>query len=351
MDLRQSFGLPRSLELILVTGAAGYIGSHVIIDLVERGEECVGLDNFSNAKRINCDRIARLTSGKVEIVDVDLLDNKSLTDLFTKFRFSSVIHFGALKSVEVSVQRPMRYYENNVVGLMNLLSVMRNAGTEQLLFSSSATVYDPHFPSPFSETAALKPNNPYGRTKLIGEMLIRDFSASNSNFVAAILRYFNPVGAHHSGLIGEDPIGIPSNLMPYLLQVASGDIPELKIFGDDWPTKDGFAVRDYIHISDLVDGHYAALLSLRKKVEKILTLNLGTGTGTSVMELVTTFKHVTGLEVPCSIVGRRAGDVAVSLANPTLAKELLGWSAKRNLEEMCWDSWCWAKEMMLARIK
>ena len=331
--------------MILVTGGAGYIGSHTVVQLLEAGRQVLILDNFSNSKPMVLQRIARIAGRQAEFVEGDVRDERLLNYLFREYPLSSVIHFAGLKAVGESVAQPLRYYENNVAGSIALLAAMQRANVKTLVFSSSATVYgDPHS-VPIREDFPLSATNPYGRSKLMIEDILRDAAAAESQWRIALLRYFNPVGAHESGLIGEDPQGIPNNLMPYISQVAVGLRPFLQVFGNDYPTPDGTGVRDYIHVVDLARGHLAALDALGKPhADPVLTLNLGTGRGYSVLEMVAAFARASGREVPYRVVGRRPGDVAACYADPTRAHELLGWQAEKSLDDMCHDAWRWQSQ-------
>ena len=325
---------------ILVTGGTGYIGSHACVVLTQAGFEVLVLDNLSNSTAGVIDRIERICGKRPALVVGDIRDDRLLMQVFDEYRVDAVMHFAGLKAVGESVEQPLRYYDNNVVGTHVLLAMMREKGVRTMVFSSSATVYSPVEPMPLRESAARCASNPYGRTKLMLEDMIEDVHAADPDVGFARLRYFNPVGAHESGLIGESPQGIPNNLMPYVCQVAEGARQKLSVFGDDYPTVDGTGVRDYIHVMDLVDGHVAALRHCLAN-RGMLTLNLGTGRGTSVLQLIATFESVNGCVVPHEVVGRRVGDVAESWADARLAHEILGWSATRGLEQMCRDSWRW----------
>jgi len=326
--------------MLLVTGGTGYIGSHTVIELMAAGHEVLIIDNYSNSKSSVLNRIERIAGKRPGFEQIDIRDRKKLRDLFVRYAFTSVIHFAGLKAVGESVSNPIRYYDNNVTGSVTLFETMAEAGIRQLVFSSSATVYGDPQSVPIQESSPLCATNPYGRSKLMIEDILRDIKISDARWSIALLRYFNPVGAHASGLIGEDPNGIPNNLMPYLSQVAAGKLPELSIFGDDYPTPDGTGVRDYIHVVDLAQGHVAALNVIRK-CAGVITLNLGTGLGYSVLQLVRSFASVSGQPVPYKIVNRRPGDIAACYADPTLAHQLLGWRATRSIKQMCSDSWQW----------
>ena len=325
---------------MLLTGAAGYIGSHTWLALHAAGYAVVGLDNFCNSSPEVLRRIARLTGEEPVFVQADVRDAAALRRLFDTHAPEAVVHFAALKAVGESVARPLEYYANNVGGLLTLCEVMQAAGCRHLVFSSSATVYGVPEQLPLTEDAALSATNPYGQTKLIGETLLRDLAAGDARWKVATLRYFNPVGAHASGLIGEDPRGMPNNLMPYVAQVAIGRRERLQVFGDDYPTADGTGVRDYIHVCDLAEGHVAALRYLLH-AQQSLTVNLGTGRGYSVLELVRAYAQASGRAVPLVVAPRRPGDVAACYADATRAAQLLGWRAALDLQRMCADSWRW----------
>jgi UDP-glucose 4-epimerase len=325
---------------ILVTGGAGYIGSHTCVRLLEAGYEVVVLDNLSNSKPEALKRIQKITGKNLEFVKGDILDRELLEDVFKNFRIDGVIHFAGLKAVGESVSIPLRYYYNNVAGSLVLFETMQKCGVKNIVFSSSATVYGLSDKMPLNEDTPLGVTNPYGRTKLMIEDILRDLHVSDSNWNIILLRYFNPVGAHASGLIGEDPNGIPNNLMPFISQVAIGKLKELKVFADDYPTPDGTCIRDYIHVMDLADGHLKALEKLWKK-PGINAYNLGTGKGSSVLDMVKTFEHATGKKIVYKITARRPGDMAECYADPEKAKRELGWTATRTLNDMCEDLWRW----------
>ncbi len=326
--------------MILVTGGTGYIGSHTAIELMAAGYDVFIIDNFSNSKHSVLQRIELIAGRSPGFKLLDVRDHEGLKNLFAKYHFEAVVHFAGLKAVGESVSNPLKYYDSNVAGTVALVEAMQNAGVRQLVFSSSATVYgDPHA-VPIRENFPLAATSPYGRSKLMIEDILRDVKHSDARWRIALLRYFNPVGAHSSGLIGEDPNGIPNNLMPYLAQVAVGKLPELSIYGNDYPTPDGTGVRDYIHVVDLALGHVAALRVLGSH-PGMITVNLGTGHGCSVLEMVNTFARVSGHDVPYKIVQRRPGDIAECYADTTLAQDVLGWYATRDIEEMCVDSWHW----------
>ncbi|MBM7654406.1 UDP-glucose 4-epimerase GalE [Neobacillus cucumis] len=327
---------------VLVTGGAGYIGSHTCIELLNAGRDIIVVDNYSNSKPESLKRVKELTGKDFAFYEVDLLDRIGLEKVFAENQIEAVIHFAGLKAVGESVSIPLHYYHNNITGTLILCEVMKQFGVKNLVFSSSATVYGMPERVPIQEDFPLGATNPYGRTKLMVEEILRDLYVSDSEWSIALLRYFNPIGAHESGRIGEDPNGIPNNLMPFITQVAVGKLKQLQVFGSDYPTVDGTGVRDYIHVVDLAIGHLKAL-------EKILpstgveAYNLGTGTGYSVLEIVTAFEKASGVEIPYKIVDRRPGDVAVCYADPAKAKNELGWTASRGIAEMCEDSWRWQK--------
>lgn len=325
---------------ILVCGGAGYIGSHTCAVLAGRGHELVIADSFVNSSPRVLARLARILGGAPVSHRVDLRERGALTGLFAAFRFDAVVHFAALKAVGESCERPLDYFDNNIAGTINLLRAMRAGGVGRIVFSSSATVYGDPDSVPVREDAALRVTNPYGRSKLVAEQLIQDLCEHDAGFRAINLRYFNPVGAHPSGLIGEDPAGEPSNLMPYICQVAVGRRERLSVFGDDWPTVDGTGVRDYIHVMDLARAHADALEFLLAE-NRSATVNLGTGRGTSVLELARAFERASGRTVACEVVGRRPGDVAEVYADPALAASLFGWRAQLDVDAMCRDAWRW----------
>ena len=324
---------------ILITGGTGFIGSHTVVALAEAGQPVVILDNLCNSSPKVLDRLARLGASPLEFVQADIRDSAALDALFARHRFAGVIHFAGLKAVGESVAQPLRYLENNVSGTLNLLQAMDRADVRCMVFSSSATVYGDPVSVPIPETASLTATNPYGRTKLMCEDALRELHAADPRWRLAILRYFNPVGAHESGLLGEAPNGVPNNLMPYITQVALGQRAHLQIFGDDYDTPDGTGVRDYLHVSDLAAGHLAALRALN--APKLLTVNLGTGRGVSVQDMVDTFARVNGVAIPHKVVPRRPGDVAQCLADPRQAKALLNWETHHDLDRMCADAWRW----------
>ena len=324
---------------ILITGGTGFIGSHTVAALAQAGQPVVILDNLCNSSPKVLDRLAKLGASPIEFVQADIRDTVALDALFARHSFAGVIHFAGLKAVGESVAQPLRYLENNVSGTINLLQAMNRAHVRRIVFSSSATVYGDPVSVPIPETAALTATNPYGRTKLMCEDALRELHVADPRWSIAILRYFNPVGAHESGLLGESPNGIPNNLMPYITQVALGQRPHLQIFGNDYDTPDGTGVRDYLHVCDLADGHLAALRALSEP--KLLTVNLGTGQGVSVQAMVDTFARVNNVPIPHQVVARRPGDVAQCLADPRQAQALLNWQTKLDLDRMCIDAWRW----------
>ena len=328
------------METILVTGGAGYIGSHTVLLLLEAGHKVVVLDNLSNSSPESLRRVEQLTGKAVTFREGDIRDAACLDALFAEFSVSGVVHFAGLKAVGESVAEPLRYYDCNVVGTIRLLEAMARAGVKRLVFSSSATVYGDPASVPIKEDFPLSTTNPYGASKLHIEDMLRDLYVSDDSWEIALLRYFNPVGAHESGQIGEDPSGIPNNLMPYIAQVAVGKREKLSVFGGDYSTPDGTGVRDYIHVMDLAQGHLAALRALKDK-GGLLTVNLGTGRGYSVLEMVQSFAKASGREVPYEIVARRPGDVAQCYADPAHAEQVLGWKAERGIVDMCRDHWRW----------
>ena len=328
------------MSTILVTGGAGYIGTHTVVELLAAGDRVIVLDNFVNSSPEALERVARITGRRVELHQVDLLDRPAVERVFAAAPIDAVIHFAGLKAVGESVSQPLRYYHNNLTGTLHLLEAMAARGVKRLVFSSSATVYGDPERVPIPETAPLRATNPYGRTKLFIEEICRDLAVADKDWRIVLLRYFNPVGAHPSGLIGEDPVGTPNNLMPYLMQVAVGKRPFLSVYGADYPTPDGTGVRDYIHVVDLARGHLAALGHL-PAVSGCVAYNLGTGRGCSVLELVKAVAATAGREVPYRVVARRPGDVAVCYADPSLAARELAWRAELGLDRMCADSWRW----------
>lgn len=326
---------------ILVTGGAGYIGSHTCVELLNEGYEVVVVDNLYNSSEKALERVGQITGKKLKFYKVDLLDKEALTEVFDKEQIDSVIHFAGLKAVGESVAKPLEYYHNNMTGTFNLCDVMRNHGVKNIVFSSSATVYgDPAFVPITEECPKGKITNPYGQTKGMLEQVLTDLNVADPEWNVVLLRYFNPIGAHESGLIGEDPKGIPNNLVPYIAQVAVGKLQALGVFGNDYDTHDGTGVRDYIHVVDLAKGHVKAIEKLQKK-EGVSIYNLGTGKGYSVLDVLHAFEKACGKELPYVIKPRRPGDIATCYADPTKAKNELGWVAEKGIEEMCADSWRW----------
>ena len=327
--------------MILVTGGTGYIASHTILELVNSGYSVIGLDNLSNSSMRSLLAVQKLTNKKIEFVEVDVCNSFELENVFANYSIDAVIHFAGLKSVSESVMKPLDYYQNNVVGTLNLIRAMESSGVKNMVFSSSATVYGDPLTLPIKETSPRSdPKNPYGMTKTIIENILNDLYRSDSSWNILNLRYFNPVGAHQSGCIGESPNGIPNNLMPLICQAASGKLESLKVFGDNYNTRDGTGVRDYIHVVDLARGH---IKSLEKCFSKsgFLTINLGTGIGYSVLEMISAFEKASGQKVPYKIIDRRPGDVASCYADNTLASQLLNWQPQFGLREMCEDTWRW----------
>jgi len=329
---------------ILVTGGSGYIGSHTCLELLNGGHQVTVVDNLSNSSRESLRRVEELTGKTLSFFEVDLLDRDGLTDVFAGCRekIDAVVHFAGKKAVGESVEQPLLYYHNNITGTLVLCEVMAVHGVKNIIFSSSATVYGDPATVPITEDFPLSCTNPYGRTKLMVEEILRDVHTADNGWNVCLLRYFNPVGAHVSGRIGEDPNGIPNNLVPYIAQVAVGKLTRLSVFGNDYPTPDGTGVRDYIHVVDLAKGHVKALDKLMQS-PGVVVYNLGTGMGYSVLEMVRSFAEVSGREVPYRIVGRRAGDIAACYADPGKARRELGWQAHLGLREMCEDTWRWQK--------
>lgn len=325
---------------ILVTGGAGYIGSHTCVELLQDGYEIVVVDNLSNSSEESLRRVESITARKLDFHKVDLLDRPALEAVFDQYEIDAVIHFAGLKAVGESVEKPLHYYHNNVTGTLNLCSVMREYGVKDIVFSSSATVYGEPDSVPIKEDFPLSPTNPYGHTKLFIEEILRDLHAADESWNVVLLRYFNPVGAHPSGKIGEDPNGIPNNLVPYIAQVAVGTLSEVRVFGDDYDTHDGTGIRDYIHVVDLAVGHIRALEKLTKN-PGIAIYNLGTGRGYSVLEVLAAFEKACGKDIPYKITPRRPGDIATSFADSSKANDELNWLAERGIEDMCTDTWCW----------
>ena len=325
--------------MILVTGGAGYIGSHVCIALLDAGFDVVVVDNLSNSNKASLERVQSICGRSLVFRHADIRNEELIYDMLRTCGVTAVIHLAGLKAVGDSNVRPMMYYENNVLGTMRLLSAMERANVTTLVFSSSATVYGMPQYLPLDEKHPLGPTNPYGRTKLVIEEMLKDLCRSHDGWRIGNLRYFNPVGAHESGLVGEDPLGVPSNLLPFVAQVAIGRREKLRIWGNDYDTPDGTGIRDFIHVVDLASGHLSALRQLRQP--GLITVNLGTGNGSSVLDIVRTFESVSGRSIPYEIGERRAGDVAACYADPTVAKDALGWASTRSLEQMCADHWRW----------
>ncbi len=340
-------------KTILVTGGAGYIGSHTCVELLQAGFQVVVVDNLVNSKIESIRRIEKITGKSLEFHNCDIRDKLEMKNLFSNYSIDAVIHFAGLKAVGESCEQPLMYYQNNVNGTLVLINAMTEANVKKLVFSSSATVYGDPASVPINESFPLSATNPYGRSKLIIEDILRDVSASDELAEAAIpwkialLRYFNPIGAHESGLIGEDPNGIPNNLMPYVAQVAVGKLQQVAVFGDDYPTKDGTGVRDYIHVVDLAKGHLQALKALDGSSfsdNHCQAINLGTGNGYSVLEVIKTFEQVTGQSINYKLAERRPGDIAECYANPEMARQILDWQAEKNLNDMVVDTWCWQQK-------
>ncbi|HEY0065289.1 MAG TPA: UDP-glucose 4-epimerase GalE [Telluria sp.] len=333
---------------ILVTGGLGYIGAHTCVELVKAGHQPVALDNLSNSQAEVCEQVARITGGALPFIEADIRDEAALHEAFAGGSFDAVIHFAGLKAVGESVAQPLQYYDNNVAGSVALFTAMQKHNVRTLIFSSSATVYGDPDSVPIDETAPLRATNPYGRSKLIIEDILRDLAASEDGWRIGILRYFNPVGAHESGLIGEEPNGVPNNLMPFIAQVAQGRRAQLSVFGSDYPTLDGTGVRDYIHVVDLAIGHVKTLQRLADK-PGVSTYNLGTGRGNSVLEMIHEFEKASGVAIPYRLVDRRPGDIAACFANVALAQQELGWTAQRNVAQMCADTWRWQSKSATAK--
>lgn len=327
---------------ILVTGGTGYIGSHTCVELLQKGYEVVVFDNLYNSKRDVVDKIEKITGKKITFYKADMLDKESMRPVFAEHTFDAVIHFAGLKAVGESVEKPLLYYKNNIAGTLNLCEMMNEYGCKKIIFSSSATVYGSPETVPITEDFPLSTTNPYGSTKLMLERILSDLCVPDKEWSVVLLRYFNPIGAHESGLLGESPNGIPNNLMPYIMQVAVGKLPELGVFGNDYDTPDGTGVRDYIHVVDLAKGHVNAV-EKATSANGVNIYNLGTGNGYSVLDIVKAFEAANGVTIPYSIKPRRAGDIATCYANPKKAKDELGWEAKYDLQRMCEDSWRFAK--------
>lgn len=326
---------------ILVTGGAGYIGSHTVVELLDNNYEVVVVDNFSNSKSEVLKRIKKITSKNFAFYKVDILDQQELSTVFDQNDIELVIHFAAYKAVGESVEKPLKYYHNNIGGTVSLLQVMKQHGVKNIIFSSSATVYGADNPVPFVEDMPISSaSNPYGYTKVVNEQLLQDLVKSDSEWSVSLLRYFNPIGAHETGLIGEDPQGIPNNLMPYITQVAIGKRSMLQVYGNDYNTPDGTGVRDYIHVVDLAKGHVQAIQNNLNQ-QGVAIYNLGTGKGCSVLDLINAFKEANGIDIPYQIVERRPGDIASAYADPSRAEKVLSWTADKDIIDMCRDSWHW----------
>lgn len=330
------------MKTILVTGGTGYIGSHAVVQLLNAGHNVVILDNLCNSNRGVLQRIENLTQKSPHFIEGDIRDRAVLRGLFEQYSCDAVIHFAGLKAVGESEENPLKYFDNNVSGSVTLFEEMLSANVHRLIFSSSATVYGNPGEVCYSESTPLKPINVYGETKLMVEDILRSLKRSNPELQIALLRYFNPVGAHESGQMGEDPFGVPNNLMPFISQVAIGTRPKLMVYGNDYPTPDGTGLRDYIHVEDLAAGHLAALNHL-SPTNSLITVNLGTGRPYSVLEVIQSFEKASGKRIPYEIVGRRPGDLAEYYADPSFAKKVLGWEAKLDIDRMCADSWRWQK--------
>lgn len=327
---------------ILLAGGAGYIGSHTCIELISAGHTVVIADNLRNSKKEAIERVEKIVNQKIPFYQIDVCDNEALRKVFSENKIDAVIHFAGLKAVGESCEKPLMYYRNNIDSTLSLLEVMKEFGCHNLVFSSSATVYGIPETVPLVETMPTSCTNPYGWTKLMIEQILSDVTKADPEFSVVLLRYFNPIGAHESGTIGENPNGIPNNLMPYITQVAVGKLKELGVFGNDYPTPDGTGVRDYIHVVDLAKGHVKAI-DYANEHKGTEIFNLGTGVGYSVLDIVKAFSKVNDIEIPYSIKPRRAGDIAECYADPAKAKEVLGWTAEKTLEDMCRDSWNWQK--------
>ena len=328
---------------VLVTGGMGYIGSHTTVELFKNGYEVIIVDNLSNSKELVKDRIKAITGKEPKFYKYDVLNKEDMDKVFSENTIDSVIHFAGFKAVGESVAKPLEYYHNNLTSTFVLLELMRKYGVKNFVFSSSATVYGDAKIIPITEDSPLSATNPYGRTKLMLEEILRDLYSSDNSWNIALLRYFNPVGAHESGTIGEDPCGIPNNLMPFITKVAIGELKELSVFGDDYHTPDGTGVRDYIHVVDLAKGHLKALEKLKTN-SGLVTYNLGTGNGYSVLDIVKAFSEASGREIPYKITARRPGDIATCYSDPRKANEELGWKAEKGIKEMCEDSWRWQSQ-------
>lgn len=331
------------MSTILVTGGAGFIGSHTVVELLESGYDVVVVDNLSNSSKESLNRVEKITGKPVKFYEADIADTEAMNQIFDENDIYAVIHFAGLKAVGESVEKPLEYYKNNISGTIEMCDVMRKHGVKNIIFSSSATVYGDPETVPITEDCPKGIcTNPYGWTKSMLEQILTDIQVADPEWNVILLRYFNPIGAHKSGLIGEDPNGIPNNLMPYITKVATGELPKLNVWGNDYPTKDGTGVRDYIHVVDLAQGHVCAIAKLDENVGTKI-YNLGTGNGYSVLEVVNNFIEASGVDVPYEIAPRRPGDIAECYADPSLAKKELGWEAKYGIREMCADSWNWQK--------
>lgn len=341
--------MKRLNNTVLVTGATGYLASHTIVELLNNGYEVIGIDNLASSRKSVLPRITGLTDRSLLFRNVDIRDKEKLEEIFERYQIQAVIHFAGYKAVGESVQNPLLYYSNNLAGSINLFEVMNEKNVKSLVFSSSCTVYGDSESCPVTEESTLNPTNPYGRTKTYTEQVLRDLSHSDKDWQITCLRYFNPIGAHPSGKLGEDPLGIPNNLFPFVTQTASGKREKLQIFGGDYPTKDGTCVRDYIHVCDLAKGHIAAMESIESGNFEVI--NLGTGKGYSVLEVIKTFEKVTGYKVPYEIVDRRAGDAAEVYANPQKAYDTLYWKSEKSLEDMCVDAWKWQQNCDIEEMK
>lgn len=323
---------------VLVSGGTGFIGSHTVVELINNGDKVTIFDNLSNSKAEVIDRIEKITSVRPKFFECDMLDKEALRKVFESDKFDAVIHFAGFKAVGESVEKPLMYFTNNIIGTLNILELMAEFNVKKIIFSSSATVYGFAEKMPIKEDFPLSVSNPYGRTKLMIEDMLRDYCFAHKDFTAVLLRYFNPVGAHASGLLFEDPNGIPNNLMPRIIKAAKGEMECLKVFGDDYPTRDGSCIRDYIHVVDLAKGHVKAI-GYAMNHTGAEAVNLGTGNGYSVFDMINTFENSTGVKVPYVVEGRRPGDAAESYADPSKAKEIFGWEAKLSLSDMCRDAW------------
>lgn len=332
------------MKKILVTGGLGYIGSHTCVELIKSGYEVIIVDDLSNSKEDVLDRLEKITNVRPKFYKYDLKDRSKIENIFKENEIYAVIHFAGFKAVGESVQKPIKYYSNNLISTINLLEVMKENNVKKIVFSSSATIYgDVGIPKYVEEMGRGKTSNPYGNTKSMIEQILEDLYTSDNTWSISMLRYFNPIGAHESGLIGENPNGIPNNLMPYIMKVAAGELNVLNVYGNDYPTEDGTGVRDYIHVVDLAEGHIKALEKLDKERNGLYVYNLGAGKGVSVLEIINTFEKVNNIKINYKIAPRRAGDLAIFFADPTKAKNELGWETKRNIEDMCRDSWNFMK--------